>query len=205
MFYYWEEVASRHFKIDRFREYFQREAINFGTLDMADQHRKNLRYWRAAAEEDYALRTNLFRKFEHADILQHDKHWLRSAVAFDQLLKRTKNGPAKYVFGYPIEKLEYALYDALRFNWRRVAEEKIPRLYVEFATVVGASLGKEAKHVRFDLNYADFVVHSHPILEMEKPANEPWLTDVDVTKSQYYEGIWDEPTIDEELDLSLYV
>jgi len=99
--------------------------------------------------------------------------------------------------------LQRALYDAVRYNWRRIAESQVPHLYVEFKKEIGASKGKPSSFVRFDLDYSKGGVHSHPIQPEEKPAEEKWLSDLTDGMWGDMDELFSNPVIDEEIEYEI--
>jgi hypothetical protein len=163
LLHYWAEVARGHQSFWEMDYYFQMPALLSKSTELIERIESNVPIWRPRAVAAYESKIAIFRKFHHLDEKQHDKHWHVTDRPREKLIEGTRSGPAKYFYRYPLLMLQRALYDGVRFNWRRIAEERIPHLYVTFRKEIGASMGKAARHVRFDINYADGGVHSRPI------------------------------------------
>jgi hypothetical protein len=200
---YWAEVATRHQAFNEMSYYGQLSALIDASADILERIEKNAEIWRDRAIAEYRDRTSFFDRYNHLDERQHAKHWTVKEQSRQKLADSTRTGPAKYVHRYPLSKLKWALYDAVRFNWRRIAENKVPHLYVSFTKDIGASRGKPAHYARFDLDYTKFEVHSHPIQPEEKPADEMWLGDLDSDLWPGYDDFENSPTIDEEIEFIL--
>jgi len=178
LFFYWAEVCGRHDAHGENRYYSQWDCIYSADPELLKRIQINSDIWKKEATKEYLRKTRFFSDYRHLSELEHDKHWTTKKRNNDVIIASTKDGPAKFIYRYPMIFLERALSASIRFNWRRIAEDQIPHLYVEFKRVIGGSLGKPAEYARFDLDYSNAHVHSHPILPEEKPSEEPWLTDL---------------------------
>lgn len=88
------------------------------------------------------------------------KHFPQKNMSWKDIIKSTKNGPAKYKPGIDIEALE-------RMVWEKgtpVTNGKI-RKYMEFDDIIGASAGAETKYMRVEMSGG--TIHGHPITESE--------------------------------------
>jgi hypothetical protein len=179
LFRYWEEVAERHQIGWPMDHYDQLTAV----IRRSEEALKGIEFdaptWRPRAITEYKSRTSFFSSFRHTTEKEHNKHWTVAETPLKKLVQGTLSGPAKFFYQYSLATLEFALYDAVRFNWRRIAEQRIPFLFVNFRHPVGASEGAVTQHVRFALTYETGLVHSQPILPCRKPATDPWLSEVD--------------------------
>lgn len=156
-------------------------------------------FWRHRATREYGELVRFFQIFRHATPAEHKKHWLMKPTSIADLLGQTAGGrAAKYFYEFSSELLSYALYEAVRINWRRIAEEHPSFLFVQFNDDVGASEGKLTNCVRFALSYPTGLVHSQPILGKRKPAESPWLHELDHDIWPDMEELYRGATIDED-------
>jgi len=81
-------------------------------------------------------------------------------VPWADVVKSTKNGPAKYLPGTNIEQLEKSVWD----KGTPVTNGKTWKVQ-EFDDIIGASEGKSTKYMRVEMG-AD-TIHGHPIPEKE--------------------------------------
>lgn len=201
LFFYWAEIAQNYQAFNEMQYYFQFDALESEHYkEIIKRIEANVPYWRKRAIEEYVTKTAFIKSFRHLNQKEHAKHWVVRMKSTDELAELTKNGPAKYLPRYSFVMLERALYDGVRYNWRRIAEHQIPDLYIEFKKVIGASNGKPASHARFYLNYPNATVHSRPIQPEEKPADEKWLSETDLCLWEGEEDLQLTPVIDEQLE-----
>lgn len=201
LFLYWKEIAEKH-QIGWAMDHYDQLTADLRENEQVLQGMEfDAPVWRARAASEYITKTRFISSFRHASEQQHAKHWTFSDTGQTQLVRSTKRGPAKFFHKYSMQTLEFALYDAVRFNWRRIAEDRIPFLFVEFANPVGASEGEIVNHVRFSLEYATGLVHSQPILQRRKPAGEIWLSELESNIWPNMEDLLSSPTLNEDWEL----
>ena len=88
------------------------------------------------------------------------KHFPQSNMAWKEIVKSSKNGPAKYTPGTNIEKLE-------RIVWEKgtpVTNGKTWKV-MKFNDVIGASAGAETNYIRVE--FSGGTIHGHPITKVE--------------------------------------
>lgn len=177
LFFYWEEVAMRHqvgWDMDHYR---QLSAVTRKSDEVIRSARHNAEYWRPRAVPDYLERTKIINNYRHADDSEHRKHWSVADASEESIVASTQNGPAKYFPWLTMDELNRGLYFVMRSSWRRLVENRVSALFASYSCDLGASGGHPTRHVRFYLDYSTALVHSRPILDHEKPADEPWVTD----------------------------
>jgi hypothetical protein len=130
LFHYWSETAAKHQAFWEMDYYFQFPALMAKSVDLIERIEANIPIWRPRAVADFSQKISILKRVHHLDEKEHDKHWTAGDRPRERIIAGTKNGPAKYFYRYPLLMLHRALYDAVRFNWRRVAELRIPHLYV---------------------------------------------------------------------------
>ena len=88
------------------------------------------------------------------------KHFPQKNMTWGEIVKSTKNGPAKYKNGIEIESIERQVWDA----GIPVTNGK-PWKVQEFDYTIGASNGKETSYMRVEESAG--VIHGHPITKEE--------------------------------------
>ncbi len=89
------------------------------------------------------------------------KHSAPKNVRWDDVVKSTKNGPAKYKYGTNIEELEM---EALEKGID--ASNGKPWKVYNTGRIIGAKDGESTPYIRVEIS-ADGTVHSHPITSRE--------------------------------------
>lgn len=88
------------------------------------------------------------------------KHFAPKNMSWKNVVKSTKNGPAKYLHGTDIEALERMVWE----HGTDVADRKTWKV-MGFDDIIGATTGKETKYMRVE--FSSGTIHGHPITKSE--------------------------------------
>ena len=81
-------------------------------------------------------------------------------MSWKNVVKSTKNGPAKYLHGTDIEALE-------RMVWEQGIDVTNGKMWkvMKFDDAIGATVSKETKYMRVE--FSSGTIHGHPITKSE--------------------------------------
>lgn len=88
------------------------------------------------------------------------KHFPNKNTSWKDIVKSTKDGPAKYSKDINVETIERTVWE----NGQTVSNGKTWKV-MKFDKVIGASGGKETSYMRVE--FSGGTIHGHPITELE--------------------------------------
>jgi hypothetical protein len=202
LFLYWQEVASRRHLDGEMDNYVQHVGLLNLSAGLVEKLELEVERWRPQALTDFERLTRFLRMFRHLDKKEHDKHWLPERTPEDRIVKATIDGPAKFFPRCTLESLATKLAFHVRLSWHSIAESGTDALFTDFDFIVGASNGTPTRFVRHYLDLNNGQVHSRPILEVDKPAEAQWASELRADFGPRlwprFDELWYTPVIDEE-------